>query len=118
MIYLQRIRSVVCAIKSRMGLTRGLFGGCFGVCFGVVWGTWVGFGGWLSQRCDKNAQCSGRSSKSDAKVIHFFDICKYWRLKKYEKYIKVVNLLAYVIFFVYLCTRKGLENKNDYANRR
>ncbi len=25
---------------------------------------------------------------------------------------------AYVIFFVYLCTRKGLENKNDYANRR
>jgi hypothetical protein len=25
---------------------------------------------------------------------------------------------AYVIFFVYLCSRKGLENKNDYANRR
>ena len=26
-------------------------------------------------------------------------------------------VLAYVIFFVYLCIRKGLENKNDYANR-
>ena len=25
---------------------------------------------------------------------------------------------AYVIFFVYLCLRKGLENKNDYGGYR
>ena len=111
MIYLQRIRSVVCAIKSRMGLTRVLFGGCFGVICGFIQGTWVGFGGWLSQRCDKNAQCSGRSSKSDAKVQKKIDVCKFRRLKNIEKYIKVVNLLAYVRFFVYLCSRKGYETR-------
>ena len=57
---------------------------------GCFWGV-VGFWGWLSQRCDKNAQCSGRSSKSDAKVQKIFDICKFRGMKKYEKYIKVVE---------------------------
>jgi hypothetical protein len=62
--------------------------GLFGGYSGVVWGTWVGFLGWLSQRCDKNAQCSGQSSKSDAKVRKIFEICKFRGMKKYEKYIK------------------------------
>ena len=93
MVYLQLIRSVVCAIKSRMDPWRGLFGGCLGFIQGTWVGFWgvVGFWGWLSQRCDKNAQCSGRSSKSDAKVQKIFDICKFRGMKKYEKYIKVVE---------------------------
>ena len=57
---------------------------------GCFWGV-VGFWGWLSQRCDKNAQCSGRSSKSNAKVQKIFEICKFRGMKKYEKYIKVVE---------------------------
>ena len=28
------------------------------------------------------------------------------------------KILVYVKLLLYLCTRKGLENKNDYANRR
>jgi hypothetical protein len=71
--------------------------GLFGVYSGDLgWFLGVGFGGWLSQRCDKNAQCSGRSSKSDAKVRKIFEICKFRGMKKYEKYIKVVKILAYV----------------------
>lgn len=65
-------------------------GGYFGVVC-VLFGVYSGDLGWLSQRCDKNAQCSGRSSKSDAKVQKIFNICKFWRLKNIEKYIKVVE---------------------------
>ena len=74
----------------------GLFGGYSGTWVGFFLGGVVGFWGWLSQRCDKNAQCSGRSSKSDAKVRKIFEICKFWGMKKYEKYIKVVKILAYI----------------------
>lgn len=36
------------------------------------------------------------SSKFYAKIRKIFEICKFRGMKKYEKYIKVVNLLAYI----------------------
>ena len=82
------------------GIVLELFGGCFG----VIRGTWVGFWGLVVATMRQNAQCSGRSSKSDAKVRKIFEICKFRGMKKYEKYIKVVKILAYVIFFYFVVT--------------
>ena len=45
MVYLQWIRSVICAIKSRMGQLRGLFWGYFGGVLGVFGGLGLVFGG-------------------------------------------------------------------------
>ena len=91
MVYLQRIRSAVCAIKSRIGLTRVLFGGCFGVgwwlfggCFGVIRGTWVGFWGLVF----------GVGCRNDATKMHNVVGDLLNPTQRYEKFLKYANFGA------------------------
>ena len=77
MVYLQRIRSIVCAIKSRMGLTRGLFGGCFG----VVWGLFGGLGSVFGVGC-----------RNDATKMHNVVGDLLNPAQRYEKFLKYANI--------------------------
>ena len=81
MVYLQLIRSVVCAIKSRIGLTRGLFGGCFGGCLGFIRGTWVGFWG----------SVFGVGCRNDATKMHNVVGDLLNPMQRYENFLKYAN---------------------------
>ena len=88
MVYLQRIRSVVCAIKSRLGLMRGLFGGCFGVVFWGLFGVYSGDLGWFL------GLVLGVGCRNDATKMHNVVGDLLNPTQRYEKFLKYANFGA------------------------
>lgn len=77
MVCLQRIRSVVCAIKSRMSPWRGLFGGCSGVVRELVAGLGLVF---------------GVGCRNDATKMHNVAGDLLNPTQRYEKFLKYANI--------------------------
>ena len=77
MVYLQQIRSAVCAIKSRMGPWRWLFWGCFGVVREFVAGLGLVFG----------VGCRNDATKMHNVAGDFLN-----PTQRYEKFLKYANI--------------------------